>query len=202
MEEKELTDEEIVKALNKTKQELANISPEDDDYDKLLTVKTIVDYCHDLIHRLQGKIGEYERKLEDGELVSKEWHDEQVLHLEEQCQQFLYDFEQQKSEIERLTSTVNRLEFADKCGRKMRALDIKENAELQKKVDELSTEKTDGFLFFSQRMKLGEICEAYFQENKILNCAQSVIGHLMRLGLLNVSKAKQYLQEKNNEKKK
>ena len=159
MEEKKLTDEEIVKALNKTKQELANISPEDDDYDKLLTVKTIVDYCHDLIHR-------------------------------------------QKAEIERLTSTVNRLEFADKCGRKMRALDIKENAELQKQVDELSTEKTDGFLFFSQRMKLGEICEAYFQENKILNCAQSVIGHLMRLGLLNVSKAKQYLQEKNNEKKK
>ena len=73
---------------------------------------------------------------------------------------------------------------------------------LQKQVDELTTEKSDGFLFFSQRMKLGEICEAYFREHKILNCAQSVIGHLMRLGLLNVPKAKQYLKEQNNEKKK
>lgn len=82
--DKKLSDNDIVKALDKTKQELANISPEDDDYDKLLTVKTIVDYCIDLIHRLQGenetqrKIIEYQDGLPD--LV-----------------------EQQKAEIERLT---------------------------------------------------------------------------------------------------
>ena len=107
-----------------------------------------------------------------------------------------------QGEIERLTGTVKVLEFADRCGRRMRALDMKENAELQKRLDDLSTEENDGFLFFSQRMKLGEICEAYFKEHRILNCAQSVIGHLMRLGLLNIPKTKQYLQEQSNEKKK
>lgn len=149
MDEKKLTDEEIVKALECDNDEQ--------------TIENAID----LIHRLQSGIAEYERKITDGEFVSKEWHDEQVLH--------------DKEEIERLQS---------------------ENAELQKQVEELTTEKSDGFLFFSQRMKLGEICEAYFREHRILNCAQSVIGHLMRLGLLNVPKAKQYLKEQNNEKKK
>ena len=37
-----------------------------------------------LIHRLRDKIAEYERQLADGELVSKDWHDEQVLHLQEE----------------------------------------------------------------------------------------------------------------------
>ncbi len=45
---------------------------------------------------LLGTIAEYERKLEDGELVSKEWHDEQIGHAE-------LVIEEQKAEIERMT---------------------------------------------------------------------------------------------------
>lgn len=118
------------------------------------------------------------------------------------CEQGIALINRLQDENERLTGTVKVLEFADRCGRRMRALDMKENAELQKRLDDLSTEENDGFLFFSQRMKLGEICEAYFKEHRILNCAQSVIGHLIRLGLLNIPKTKQYLQEQSNEKKK
>ena len=38
----------------------------------------------DIIHRLQNEKAEYEQKLDEGELVSKDWHDEQVLHLQEE----------------------------------------------------------------------------------------------------------------------
>ena len=47
----------------------------------------------------------------------------------------------QKAEIERLTGVVNRLEMADKCGRRMRTVDQKKIAELQKQVDELKDER-------------------------------------------------------------
>ena len=45
------------------------------------------------------KIAEYEQKLEDGELVSKEWHDEQVLSAENRIAE-------QNSEIERLMGYI------------------------------------------------------------------------------------------------
>jgi chromosome segregation ATPase len=116
MEEKKLTDEEIVKALDKTKQELANISPEDDDYDKLLTVKTIVDYCHDLIHRLQS--------------VNR-W-------LLDRCKIMDGDIAEQKAEIERLTEERDGYLYDCSAVRHKIRQEIEEKFELQKQVDELT----------------------------------------------------------------
>lgn len=62
----------------------------------------------DLIHRLQGKITEYEQKLADGELVSKEWHDEQVLYLTD-------DNELKRAQVGLLTEQVKFLkDYCDK----------------------------------------------------------------------------------------
>ena len=130
-EEKKLTDEEIVKALD--------CCTKDDCFDCPYKVRKIDCVKRkrsekdtlDLIHRLQGTIAEYERKLEDGELVSKEWHDEQVLH--------------DKEEIERLKASSKFI--VTKGGRNygkiahFKIVDYDrlkaENAELQKQVDEL-----------------------------------------------------------------
>ena len=50
---------------------------------------------------------DYKDKIAENELVSIDWHNEQVLHLEEQCQLLLYDFEKQKAETERLTEELD-----------------------------------------------------------------------------------------------
>ena len=73
--------------------------------DKNLSLVNEWGYSH-----IYNRLAKLEDMLDDGELVSKDWHDEQVLHLEEQCQQFLYDFEQQKAEIERKTGVIRLLE--------------------------------------------------------------------------------------------
>ena len=73
--------------------------------DKNLSLANEWGYSH-----IYNRLAKLEDMLDDGELVSKDWHDEQVLHLEEQCQQFLYDFEQQKAEIERKTGVIRLLE--------------------------------------------------------------------------------------------
>lgn len=96
MEEKKLTDEEIVNALEC----MAGIIQRDCDNCPFMIGKFCSDtelstVTLDLIHRLQNKILEYEQKLEDGELVSKDWHDEQVGHAE-------LVIAEQKAEIERL----------------------------------------------------------------------------------------------------
>ena len=41
----------------------------------------LIEEAFNLAKSLRKKIDSYEQKLEDGELVSKEWHDEQVLSL-------------------------------------------------------------------------------------------------------------------------
>ena len=106
-------------------------------------------------------VEEYERKIEDGELVSKDWHDEQVLHAENEIEELKKDYieldlecrelrteldkelaeheeftKKAKEEIERLTeynANLNGmcLEFTDK------------NAELQKQVDGLKNAYND-----------------------------------------------------------
>jgi hypothetical protein len=53
------------------------------------------------IYRLQRENEEYKRKFEDGEFVSKEWHDEQVEHAE-------LVMKEQQAEIERLTERAER----------------------------------------------------------------------------------------------
>lgn len=57
------------------------------------------------VERLQGEIAEHERQLADGELVSKEWHDEQVLHAEN-------EIAEQKAEIERLKKEHERIAWS------------------------------------------------------------------------------------------
>ena len=105
MEEKKLTDEMIVKAL---------------EMDCLCVVYGDCESCpffdkdcrilpkaiKDLIHRLQGEIAEYERKLEDGELVSGEYHDEQMSILHSEIEQFEENEKAYKAEIERLTEEI------------------------------------------------------------------------------------------------
>ena len=49
----------------------------------------LIEEAFNLAKSLQKKINSYEQKLEDGELVSKEWHDEQVLHLQESNEQLV-----------------------------------------------------------------------------------------------------------------
>lgn len=112
-----LTDEEIVKALeccckNDTCDgcPLTTVELNDDGTCVLFTK------VYDLIHRAQDKIAGYERKLADGELLSKEWHDKQVFH--------------DKAEIERLTE--------EKTESAKTAIEVLEqNIKLQKQVDEL-----------------------------------------------------------------
>lgn len=72
--------------------------------------------------RLQSENAEYKRKLEDGELVSKDWHDEQALH--------------DKAEIERLKLAVEGLTAENKVLHK-------ENDELIGKIERLTEEKTE-----------------------------------------------------------
>lgn len=82
--EKKLTDEDIVMALCKQKQfllEEQERTGNTPDTQLVYVTGEAVFEILDLIKRLQEENADYERKLEDGELVSKEWHDEQVLML-------------------------------------------------------------------------------------------------------------------------
>jgi hypothetical protein len=178
MEEKKLTDEEIVKAFENccvndcgcaecpyATWYIGNSGGCDGDIEA---------YVLDLIHRLQAQNAEYERKLTDGELVSKEWHDEQVGHAE-------LVIEEQKAEIERLTREVDKQKnfvtaweeswkIADEQNTKMRVKLKKENAELQKQVDELKDERENmqaEILRFEDMKFTQEHCDLY-DENEAL----------------------------------
>lgn len=142
MEEKELTNEEIIKALDC----MTGVQLRDCEKCPFMDGNFCDDFAIarnalDLIHRLKSENTEYKRKLEDGELVSKDWHDEQVGHAE-------IVMEEQKAEIERLTEenevyyfqwqnaqTYNK-NHEEIWARNTRQVE-KEKAELQKQVDEL-----------------------------------------------------------------
>ena len=93
MEEKKLTDEEIANAILQQVEYNAGI-PYIDEWLKVKTVK-FADILN-FIYRLQDKADGYERKIENGGLVSIDWHNEQVGHAE-------IVMEEPKAEIERLT---------------------------------------------------------------------------------------------------
>ena len=63
-------------------------------------------YSETTIKELEGKIAEYERNLEDGELVSIEWHDEQVAILLCERNNLANYVKELQEEIERLTEEL------------------------------------------------------------------------------------------------
>lgn len=93
-------------------------------------------YSETTIKELEGKIAEYERNLEDGELVGKEWHDEQVAILLSERNNLANYVKELKEEIERLTERENEL-VEDKANwiNKWKE-QVEYTAELQKQVDE------------------------------------------------------------------
>ena len=151
MEEKELTDEELVKALEWCRTSInCKGCPKYGcevviDYSKCK--KDLIKQSIDLIRRLQygyssaskaseewkakyeaerKENAEYERKLDDGDLVSIEWHDEQVGHANE--------------EIERLTEENEYLDMVAK-----QVLADYQNAQVQ--VDELLNRRIEPKIF-------------------------------------------------------
>ena len=95
MEEKKLTDEEIAKAILQQVEYNAGI-PYIDEWLKVKTVK-FADILN-FIYRLQDKADGYERKIENGGLVSIDWHNEQVGHLEEENAELQKQLDELKSE--------------------------------------------------------------------------------------------------------
>lgn len=185
MEEKKLTDEEIINALDKTKQELANISPEDDDYDKLLTVKTIVDYCHDLIHRLQENNAnqvrmrcDMQRKFDDLQNLCTEQRAENeqlkkdYIELDLECRELRTELDKELADNEEFTKEANeeieRLteenEYLDMCGKQFLADYQKcevERAELENQVNELKKERENVQKILYELGKCGNDKERY-----------------------------------------
>ena len=103
MDEKKMTDKEIVKDIER--------STGMPSYWKKIVL--------DLIHRLQGKVAEYERKLADGEVCSMDYHEEQMGVLN--C-----EIETYKAAIERLKEEKKTLVWL--------------NQDLKKQVDEQDKE--------------------------------------------------------------
>ena len=103
------SDEEIVKVLNECFAEEGRLRCADcgmfTGNGLRSCMKNVAVNALDLIHRLQAEKAEYERKIDDGEFVSKDWHDEQVGHAE-------LVMEEQKAEIERLKRLVKKPEVA------------------------------------------------------------------------------------------
>lgn len=138
MEEKKLTDETVNATVKSLKWVCNQIPNNLGDSNEERMLKCICLYCEQgiaLIHRLQDENAEYDRKLEDGELVSKDWHDEQVIHLQTENEElkrskfgnWKVKFFKAQEEIERLTEVISefRQEFI--------TLNI-EKFELQKQV--------------------------------------------------------------------
>lgn len=118
MEENKLTDEKIVKALKCT----AGIMQVDCDYCPFLINKFCSDTqlataTLDLIKHLQAENAEYERKLEDGEVCSMDWHDEQVLHANEEIenmQAVIFGLEEEKRQLQiKVDALKERCEIAE-----------------------------------------------------------------------------------------
>ena len=159
MNEKKLTDEEILKALENTRITLDDLKEDDDDYEKLLLVKKITNCSLDLIRRLQygyssaskaseewkakyekerKENAEYEQKLYDGELdiesYARSWEEGDnrtvTCDLLNAMEQAVAVFNKQKAEIERLTEENEHLDMVAK-----QALADYQNAQVQ--VDEL-----------------------------------------------------------------
>ena len=120
MEEKKLTDEEWFEAYSKKCKDY------EDGYCEQLGCGGTADVDVEKEIEFDRRLISYVHRLQDeNKRLSKK-----AVALE-------VETNNQKAEIERLTGVVNRLEMADKCGRRMRTVDQKKIAELQKQVDEL-----------------------------------------------------------------
>lgn len=124
MEEKKLTDEEWFEAYSKKCKDY------EDGYCEQLGCGGTADVDVEKEIEFDRRLISYVHRLQDeNKRLSKK-----AVALE-------VETNNQKAEIERLTGVVNRLEMADKCGRRMRTVDQKKIAELQKQVDELKDER-------------------------------------------------------------
>ena len=195
MEEKKLTDEEIVKALERCAKYHFECNEDCNLYGVEECTVKLCNGALDLIRRLQygyssaskaseewkakykaerKENAEYERKLADGDLVSIEWHDEQVGHAEE--------------EIERLTEENGILKgnppmiAGRNLGKTIRAKllvfdRIKEqNAELQKQVDELKAENLSAVCDLN--MRIVELDNELKQAKTLLEFREETIKYL------------------------
>lgn len=76
-----------------------------------------VDKFWHFVKSVDDRISKFEKALADGELVSKEWHDEQVLHLQEEneylkgcADQFLADYNNAFKQIEVQQAVIKEME--------------------------------------------------------------------------------------------
>ena len=136
MNEKKLTDEEIVKALENTRITLDELKEDDDDYEKLLLIKKITNCSLDLIRRLQDEKKELQESADlfsdfNGKLnaIIAEQKAE-IERLKEEKAFYKEKSSTLSEDYESLKKDTDRLEF--------RLSDERvKNAELQKQVDEL-----------------------------------------------------------------
>ena len=122
--------------------------------------KRIVIEIFDIIHQLQDENAEFEQKIADGELVSKDWHDEQVLHLQDENERLKKDYIELGLECRELWTKVDELTEKNE---KLYEIGLNENtarfedmknierledktAELQKQVDEYKSKIEQGTL--------------------------------------------------------
>lgn len=156
-EEKKLTDDEIVKAYKSCFIDRADCDTcPCDDWGCGVDGSDILN----LINRQKQIIGEYKRKLENGDLVSKEWHDEQIGHAE-------LVIDEQKAEIERLTEERNKYkDLYETMYRKFSDLQDKEF-----NFEALRKEKTE---YFDKAVELQKQVEAWKARAKELEQAWEI----------------------------
>lgn len=154
--EKEFTDEEIANAFEccNTIGMSCNDCPFEKNGDECEGVEQLT---IDLIHRLQGKVAEYERKLADGEVCSMDYHEEQMGVLN--C-----EIETYKAEIERLNLAVEGLTATNKV------LD-KENSELIEERENMQAE----IMRFEDMKFTQEHCDLYKENEWLKASLQQVV---------------------------
>lgn len=145
MREKKLTDEEIVKALS----HCSGVKPICDENCPAYNLQneiTCQDYMNrlvlDLIHRLQAENEELREKLIDEQFAVDKWMEENA---------------EQKAEIERLTEELDGTISMNE----MYIKEAKQNAELQKQVDELKKERENVQKILYELGKCGNDEERY-----------------------------------------
>ena len=143
MEEMNLTDE-IIKALEFKAKFDAKVAYVDGCACKHIRVADILDLIRSLQQRvsiLEADNDDYKMKIAENELVSIDWHYEQVLHLEEEIERLA---EEKRFTIEKVKSQpISKLKkdeilwaYQMDCG-----MHEKREAELQKQVDDKKSEE-------------------------------------------------------------
>ena len=136
---------------------------------------------NDPIDEMAIRLCELEDMLDDGELVSKDWHDEQVLHaenvieeqkaeiekllcknaeLEVRCEGVLTDYYAQSKTCDEQRVEIERLKDENCHDYHCMHLAQQEKAELQKQVDELSKENArldKNVKWFQEKIENGEL---------------------------------------------